>query len=112
MRHVIVVALNAERLLATFHLAIRTDRRSTVSAPGDSKLSTRQALIRPRCILNCAIPKLIFNLHILAPFPRKPGTGLSELLLQGPISAFIGTFRIGAKYEDVPFAEDLGCGTC
>ena len=39
------------------------------------------------------------------------GTGLSELLLQGPISAFIGTFRIGAKYEDVPIAENLGCGT-
>ena len=40
------------------------------------------------------------------------GTASSEFFLQGPISAFIGTFRIGAKYEDVPFAEDLGCSTC
>ena len=38
-------------------------------------------------------------------------TALSELFLQGPISAFIGTFRIGAKYEDVPFAVNLGFGT-
>ena len=35
---------------------------------------------------------------------------LSEFFLQGPISAFIGTFRIGTKYEDVPFAVDLGFG--
>jgi hypothetical protein len=33
-------------------------------------------------------------------------------LLEVPISAFIGTFGIGAKYEDVPFAENLGCATC
>jgi hypothetical protein len=39
-------------------------------------------------------------------------TALSELFPKDPISAFIGTFRIGAKYEDVPLAEDLGCGTC
>jgi hypothetical protein len=38
-------------------------------------------------------------------------TALSEFFLQGPISAFIGTFRIGAKYEDVPFAVNLGFGT-
>jgi hypothetical protein len=40
------------------------------------------------------------------------GTVLCELLLQGPISPFVGTFGIGAKYEDVPFAEDLDAGTC
>jgi hypothetical protein len=38
-------------------------------------------------------------------------TALSELFPEGPISAFIGTFRIGAKYEDVPFAVNLGFGT-
>lgn len=35
-----------------------------------------------------------------------------EFLLQGQISPFVGTFGIGAKYEDVPFAEDLDAGTC
>ena len=39
------------------------------------------------------------------------GTALSEFLLQGPISAFVGTIGIGTKYEDVRFAENLGCGT-
>jgi len=37
---------------------------------------------------------------------------LSQFFLQGPISAFVGTTGIGTKYEDVPFAENLGCGTC
>jgi hypothetical protein len=37
---------------------------------------------------------------------------LGEFLLQGPISPFVGTFGIGAKYEDVAFAEDLDAGTC
>ena len=40
------------------------------------------------------------------------GPALGEFLLQGPISAFIGAFGIGTKYEDVPFAENLGCATC
>jgi hypothetical protein len=40
------------------------------------------------------------------------GTALSEFLLQGPISAFVGAFVVGTKYEDVPFAENLGSGTC
>jgi hypothetical protein len=40
------------------------------------------------------------------------GTALSEFLLQGPISAFVGAFGVGTKYEDVPFAENLGSGTC
>lgn len=40
------------------------------------------------------------------------GTGLSEFLLQRPISAFVGTMGIGTEYEDVPFAENLGCSTC
>jgi hypothetical protein len=39
-------------------------------------------------------------------------TALSVFLLQGPISAFVGAFRIGTKYEDVTFAEDLDAGTC
>jgi hypothetical protein len=30
----------------------------------------------------------------------------------GPISPFVGTFGIGAKDEDVRFAEDLDSGTC
>ena len=38
-------------------------------------------------------------------------TALSELFLQGPISAFIGTLGIATEYEDIPFAEKLGCGT-
>jgi hypothetical protein len=40
------------------------------------------------------------------------GTALSEFLLQGPISAFVGAFGVGTKYEDVSFAENLGSGTC
>ena len=36
---------------------------------------------------------------------------LSEFLLQGPISTFVGTTGIGTKYEDVPFAVNLGFGT-
>jgi hypothetical protein len=40
------------------------------------------------------------------------GTALSEFLLQGPISAFVGAFGVGTKYEDVPFAENLGPVTC
>ena len=36
----------------------------------------------------------------------------SEFLLQGPISAFVGTSGIGANFENVPLAEDLGSGTC
>jgi hypothetical protein len=39
------------------------------------------------------------------------GTALSEFLLQGPISAFVGTIGIVRKYEDLPFAENLGCAT-
>jgi hypothetical protein len=44
--------------------------------------------------------------------PGLPNLALSEFLLQGPISTFVGTTGIGTKYEDVPFAENFGCGTC
>jgi hypothetical protein len=37
---------------------------------------------------------------------------LSGFLLQGPISAFVGTTAIGTKHEDAPLVENLGFGTC
>ena len=47
------------------------------------------------------------------PWPSLSSTpALSELLLQCPISPFVGTVGIGAKDEDVCFAEDLDSGTC
>jgi hypothetical protein len=42
----------------------------------------------------------------------RAGTALSEFLLQGPISAFIGTTAIRTNFKDVPLVEDLGFGTC
>ena len=50
--------------------------------------------------------------------PARPacfwaGTALSEFLLQGPISASVGTIGIATECEDVPFVKNLaGCGTC
>ena len=44
--------------------------------------------------------------------PTLVPISLSEFLLQGPISAFVGTTAFGAKWEDAPFIESLGTGTC
>jgi hypothetical protein len=41
----------------------------------------------------------------------RAGTALSEFLLQGPISAFVGTTAIGTNFDDVPLVENLGFGT-
>ena len=42
----------------------------------------------------------------------RAGNASREFLLQGPISAFVGTTGIGTSFEDIPLVEDLGSGTC